>query len=145
MGRSLGAAGVGKKRIIALARWHFDSGDGGEDYCRLSCEAGEDGRPEGHRCEACPYRKHAPQTDDGEAVWEVVGAIGNQLRVAGMGAVYGLDFGAALALGQAFGAPSELLADVLPAVETVLVRRASGAGMDEGDELGDAPAQGEHG
>lgn len=126
----MGIASCGKKRIIALARWHFDGGDGGEDYCRLSCEAGEEGQPQGHRCEECPYRKYAPQNDEGEAVWEVIAGCGQQLRVAGMGAVFGLDFGAVLAVGQALGAPAELLADVLPAVERVLVRRANG---DPGD------------
>jgi hypothetical protein len=126
VGRSLGPAGRGKKRIVALARWHFDGGDGGEDYCRLSCEAAEDGRPQGHRCEECPYRQHEPQTDAGEATWEVIGTLGNQLRVAGMGAAYtGSISRAVLALGQALGAPAELLAGRAAGDRiSVLVRRA---------------------
>lgn len=65
----------------------------------------------------------------------MIGLLGGQLRVAGMGAVYGLDFGAALAMGQALGAPADLLAEVLPAVEQVLVRRANGDPENISDDL----------
>lgn len=50
-----------------------------------------------------------------------------------MGGVFALDYGAALALGQAMEADMGLLADVLPAVEGALIRRANGEGMDSGD------------
>lgn len=55
-----------------------------------------------------------------------------------MGGAFGLDFGAALALGDALEAPRDLLAEVLPAVESLLVRRANGdpGEADEADELG---------
>ena len=39
-----------------------------------------------------------------------------------MGAPYGLDFAAVLMLADAMGARSALLADILPRVETVIVR-----------------------
>lgn len=45
-----------------------------------------------------------------------------------MGGVFGLDYGAALALGQALDADMMLLAEVLPAVEGALIRRANGEG-----------------
>lgn len=49
-----------------------------------------------------------------------------------MGGVFALDYGAALALGHAMEADMALLADVLPAVEGALVRRANGEGVDSG-------------
>ncbi len=52
-----------------------------------------------------------------------------------MGGVYGLDYGAALALGQHLQADMELLADVLPDVESALVRRANGEGDTDEMEL----------
>lgn len=55
-----------------------------------------------------------------------------------MGGVFALDYGAALALGQAMEADMGLLADVLPAVEGALMRRANGEGMDS-----DAPSEDE--
>lgn len=50
-----------------------------------------------------------------------------------MGGVFGLDYGAALALGTALSADMELLADILPAVESALVGRANG-NADSGNE-----------
>lgn len=50
-----------------------------------------------------------------------------------MGGVYGLDYGAALAMGTALSADMEMLADVLPAVESALVGRANG-NADGGEE-----------
>jgi hypothetical protein len=51
----------------------------------------------------------------------VIERSGGQVR-AGMGAPYGLDFGAVLMLADAMGARSPLLADILPRIETVVVR-----------------------
>lgn len=46
---------------------------------------------------------------------------GGQLR-AGMGAPFGLDFGAVLMMADAMGALSATLTDVLPRIETIIVR-----------------------
>lgn len=120
----MGPGGQGKKRIVALAKWHFDGGDAGEDYCRLSC-GGED-----RRCEACPYAKEEPQTDAGEVVWDCVARLGGQIRIGPQGTPFALDYAAALSLGQAMGADMGLLADVLPGVEGAILKR----GVDvEGD------------
>ena len=43
------------------------------------------------------------------------------------GTPFALDYGAALALGQAMGADMEMLADVLPGAETAILKR----GVDE--------------
>ena len=126
----MGAAGRGKKRIRALVRWHFGEGDAGHDYCNLSCAGAE---TEGQRCKACPYRKEEPRSDAGESVWDVITRLGGQLRVAPMGGVFGLDYGAALALGTALSADMELLAEILPDVEAALVRRANGDGSDDAE------------
>ncbi|WP_010338031.1 DUF7697 family protein [Sphingobium yanoikuyae] len=55
------------------------------------------------------------------------------MRVAPMGGVFGLDYGAALALGAALSADMELLAEILPDVEAALVRRANGDGSDDAE------------
>jgi hypothetical protein len=96
-----------KKRLIALATWHFD---GGESYCS-ACPS---------RCPDCPYDVNAPQTGDGLLAWEVVRRSAGQVRAV-MGAAYALDFGAILALAQAMGAGSTLLADILPEIEPIVV------------------------
>ncbi|MBA4092254.1 MAG: hypothetical protein C0494_16915 [Sphingobium sp.] len=57
-------------------------------------------------------------------MWDVIAGCGRQLR-AGMGAPYGLDFGAALALGQARGVDMDLLAQALPHVEGILLDQMS--------------------
>jgi hypothetical protein len=72
-------AARGKKRIVRLAEWHFGGGDAGQRYCQLSCKRKRKGR-----CEECPYKAHALQTDDGEGVWQVLTACQRQLRTAGM-------------------------------------------------------------
>tara|TARA_R110002124_G_scaffold173690_4_gene341329 strand:- start:22016 stop:22231 length:216 start_codon:yes stop_codon:yes gene_type:complete len=59
-----------------------------------------------------------------------------QLRV-GMNGPTGLDFGAVLAMAQARGIAPDLLADVLPDVEQVLVLAARG---DADDGVPDPPA-----
>jgi hypothetical protein len=63
----------------------------------------------------------APQSADGLTAWAVIERCGGQVR-AGMGAPYGLDFAAVLMLADAMGARSALLADILPRIETVIVR-----------------------
>jgi hypothetical protein len=49
-----------------------------------------------------------------------------------MGGVYGLDFGAILAFAQARGADPELIADLLPRIEPLIVAR-HGKDVDDAD------------
>jgi len=70
---------------------------------------------------------------DGWQVWDLVGRLGGQLRVAGR-AVLGWDMGAALALGQALGINPMVVAELLPEIEAVMVRKMNeqiGDGRDE--------------
>jgi len=52
----------------------------------------------------------------------LVGRLGGQLRVV-PGAVIGWDMGAALALAQALGLPPLIVAELLPEIEAVMVRK----------------------
>jgi hypothetical protein len=54
-------------------------------------------------------------------VWDLVGRLGGQLRIV-PGAVIGWDLGAAIALGAALGVPAPAIAELLPAIEAVMVR-----------------------
>lgn len=72
-------------------------------------------------CPTCPYREHAPLTDDGLSAWEVFRRSAGQVRAV-MGGVYGLDFGAVLLLADAMGALSSVLVDTLPEIEPLVVR-----------------------
>ncbi len=102
------AAGRGKKRIIARAEWEFG---GGDSYC-AACES---------VCPNCPARLNQPLTFEGWQVWDLVGRLGGQLRIV-PGAVIGWDMGAAFALGAALGIPAPAIAELLPAIEAVMVR-----------------------
>ena len=71
---------------------------------------------------------------EGWQVWDLVGRLGGQLRVA-PGAVLGWDMGAALALASALGIDTLIAAELLPAIEAVMVRKlnqqmADSAGAD---------------
>ncbi|MFW5881902.1 MAG: DUF7697 family protein, partial [Roseicyclus sp.] len=99
----------GKKRLRALAEWSFG---GGERYCD-ACQTA---------CEDCPARLNRPETPEGWQVWDLVGRLGGQLRVL-PGAVIGWDLTAALALGKALGVPPLAMAELLPVIEAVMVRR----------------------
>ena len=55
-------------------------------------------------------------------VWDLVGRLGGQLRIL-PGAVIGWDMGAALALGRALGIPPMAIAEFLPPIEALMVRR----------------------
>ena len=59
---------------------------------------------------------------EGWQVWDLVGRLGGQLRVA-PGAVLGWDMGAALALASALGIDTLIAAELLPAIEAVMVRK----------------------
>jgi hypothetical protein len=63
-----------------------------------------------------------PETTEGWQVWDLVGRLGGQLRVL-PGAVVGWDLTAALALGDALGVPPLAMAELLPLVEAVMVRK----------------------
>ena len=73
-------------------------------------------------CEDCPARLNQPQTHDGWQVWDLVGRLGGQMRVAGK-AVIGWDMGAAMALASALGVNPMVAAELLPELEAVMVRR----------------------
>ena len=83
------AAGSGKKRLRALAEWHFGGGDG---YCAACPQA----------CPDCPGRLSRPATVEGAQVWDLALRMGGQLRAV-PGAVLGWDLGAGLALAAALG------------------------------------------
>ena len=55
-------------------------------------------------------------------VWDLAQRLGGQLRIL-PGAVIGWDMGAALAVGNALGVPPLAMAELLPAIEAVMVRR----------------------
>jgi len=56
-------------------------------------------------------------------VWDLVGRLGGQLRVAPSGGVLGWDMGAALALARALGVPGMVVAELLPLTEAVMVEK----------------------
>ena len=107
------AAGRGKKRLRALADWHFG---GGDRYC-AAC---------GQACPDCPARLNRPETFDGWQVWDLALRLGGQLRVI-PGAVIGWDMGAALALAAALGIAPMAAAELLPEIEAVMVRKLNEA------------------
>ena len=63
-----------------------------------------------------------PTTFEGWQVWDLIGRLGGQLRML-PGAVIGWDMSAALALGDALGIPPLAMAELLPAVEAVMVAK----------------------
>ena len=69
---------------------------------------------------------------EGEQIWDLVGRIGGQLRIAGS-AVIGWDMGAVLAVAQALGVNPRAVAEFLPGIEAVMVRKLNerlGSGED---------------
>jgi hypothetical protein len=61
---------------------------------------------------------------EGAQVWDLAQRLGGQMRVL-PGAVIGWDIGAALALGAALGISPLAIAELLPALEAVMVRRVN--------------------
>jgi len=57
-------------------------------------------------------------------VWDLAQRLGGQLRIL-PGAVIGWDMGAALALGRALGVPPLAMAEFLPPIEAVMVRKTN--------------------
>ena len=71
---------------------------------------------------------YKPLTLEGWQVWDLVQRLGGQVRVAGGmsgGAVLGWDMGAALQLGAALGLPPLIIAELLPPIEAVMVRKTN--------------------
>ena len=69
---------------------------------------------------------NAPQTLEGWQIWDLVQRLGGQMRIAGgmsSGAVIGWDVGAALQLGAALGLSTLVIAELLPPIEAVMVRK----------------------
>ncbi|MEI4485596.1 hypothetical protein V8J36_05295 [Frigidibacter sp. MR17.14] len=66
---------------------------------------------------------NAPETLEGEQVWRLALRCGGQVRTAGMGGVLGLDMTAVLALGAASGIEPVITAELMPAIEAVMVRK----------------------
>jgi hypothetical protein len=69
---------------------------------------------------------HTPLTLEGWQVWDLVQRLGGQVRVSGGlsgGAVLGWDMTAALQLGAALGLSPHILAELLPPIEAVMVRK----------------------
>ena len=78
----------------------------------------------GTACPDCPARLNQPLTLEGAQVWDLAQRLGGQMRVI-PGAVIGWDMGAALALGSALGISPPAMAELLPALEAVMVRRVN--------------------
>ena len=73
-----------------------------------------------------------PQSIEGEQIWDLVGRIGGQLRIAGS-AVIGWDMGAVLAMAAALSVSPLAVAEFLPGIEAVMVRKMNerlGSGED---------------
>ena len=76
----------------------------------------------------CPRTLNKPLTFEGWQVWDLVQRLGVQVRFAGGmsgGAVLGWDMGAALQLGAALGLSSLIIAELLPPIEAVMVRKTN--------------------
>jgi hypothetical protein len=76
----------------------------------------------------CPRSLHSPRTLEGWQVWDLVQRIGGQVRVAGGmsgGGVIGWDMAAALQLGAALGLSPLIIAELLPPIEAVMVRKTN--------------------
>jgi len=56
-------------------------------------------------------------------IWDLVGRLGGQMRVAPAGGIIGWDIGTALALAAALGVPGVVVAELLPPIEAVMARK----------------------
>ncbi len=65
---------------------------------------------------------NAPLSYEGWQIWDLVQRLAGQLRIAGT-SVIGWDMGAALQLGSALGVPARVMAELLPPIEAVMVRK----------------------
>lgn len=55
-------------------------------------------------------------------IWDLVARLGGQMRITAAGTIVGWDMCAALAMASALGIDSTPVAEILPAVEAVMVR-----------------------
>lgn len=79
-------------------------------------------------CADCPRSLHKPLTLEGWQVWDLVQRLGGQIRVTGGmsgGAVIGWDMAAALQLGAALALSPLIIAELLPPIEAVMVRKTN--------------------
>ena len=65
-------------------------------------------------------------------MWDLVGRLGGQLRVAPSGGIFGWDMSAALALATALGIDPAPVAELLPPIEAVMVKKLNEQ-MDQND------------
>lgn len=63
-----------------------------------------------------------PRTLEGVQVWDLALRVSGQLRLGPMGGVVGIDLGAALAVGAALGIDGMAVAELLPVIETRMVK-----------------------
>ena len=71
---------------------------------------------------------HSPLTLEGWQVWDLVQRLGGQIRLTGGmsgSAVLGWDLAAALQLGAALGLSTLIIAELLPPIEAVMVRKTN--------------------
>ncbi len=73
-------------------------------------------------CADCPRSLHKPLTLEGWQIWDLVSRLGGQLRMM-PGAVVGWDMSAALELVKALGISPLITAELLPAIEAVMVTK----------------------
>ncbi len=55
-------------------------------------------------------------------IWDLVTRLGGQMRITAAGMIVGWDFSAALAMASALGINPAPVAEILPAIEAVMVR-----------------------
>jgi len=55
-------------------------------------------------------------------IWDLVTRLGGQMRITAAGTIIGWDFGTALAMAGALGIDPASVAEILPAIEAVMVR-----------------------
>ncbi len=67
-------------------------------------------------------------------VWDIVGRLGGQLRVAPSGGVLGWDMSAALAMARALSVPGVAVAELLPAIEAEMVEKLNERNTDAAGE-----------
>ena len=56
-------------------------------------------------------------------MWDLVGRLGGQMRVAPSGGIVGWDMSAALAMASALGISTLAVAELLPPIEAVMVKK----------------------
>lgn len=55
-------------------------------------------------------------------IWDLVTRLGGQMRITAAGVIVGWDLGAAMAMASALGIDPAPVAEILPAIEAVMVR-----------------------